>query len=162
MIAEQPREPAGPAMSQVTVTINGRQFRMQCEAGQEAHLRRLASDLDQRMAKLRSDFGEIGDIRLTVTAALILLDELTEMTEKVRQVEQQLAALQDARVASSDHARATQAAVAAALDAAAERMEGIARRLNRPRRIDGAADGDNGDNADDDAIDVPGKSAASA
>jgi cell division protein ZapA len=142
MIAEQPREPAGPAMSQVTVTINGRQFRMQCEAGQEAHLRRLASDLDQRMAKLRSEFGEIGDTRLTVMAALTLSDELAEMVDKVRQLEQELAALQDARLASSDHAKLTQAAVAAALEAAAERIEGIARRLNQPRSSGGAADQD--------------------
>jgi len=142
MIAEQPREPAGPAMSQVTVTINGRQFRMQCEAGQEAHLRRLASDLDQRMAKLRGEFGEIGDTRLTVMAALTLSDELAEMVDKVRQLEQELAALQDARLASSDHAKVTQAAVAAALEAAAERIEGIARRLNQPRSRDGAADQD--------------------
>jgi len=142
-------------MSQVIVTINGRQFRMQCEAGQEAHLRRLASDLDQRMAKLHSEFGEIGDTRLTVMAALMLSDELAEMGDRIRQLEQQLTALQDARVASSDHAKATQAAVAAALDSAAERIEGIAKRLNQPRGDDGAAD------VDDDT-DVVGKSAASA
>src|SRR5262245_59119973 len=142
MTAEQPRDPAGPAMAQVPVTINGRQFRLQCEAGQEAHLRRLANDLDQRMAKLRGEFGEIGDIRLTVTAALILLDELTEMSCKLRQLEQEFAVLQDARVTSSDHAKVTQAAVAAALDAAAERIEGIARRLNKPRGGDSAANQD--------------------
>jgi cell division protein ZapA len=138
-------------MSQVTVTINGRQFRMQCEAGQEAHLRRLASDLDQRMAKLRSEFGEIGDTRLTVMAALTLSDELAEMGDKVRQLEQELAALHDARIASSDHARATQAAVAAALDAAAERIEGIASRLSQPRGGGSAAIAADADAADESA-----------
>ena len=33
-------------MSQVMVTINGRQFRMACEDGQEQHLQRLAADFD--------------------------------------------------------------------------------------------------------------------
>ena len=57
-------------MPQINVTINGRQFRMSCEAGEEAHLTELAADLDTRIARLRARFGEIGDTRLTVMAAL--------------------------------------------------------------------------------------------
>ena len=41
-------------MSQVSVTINGRQFRMACEDGQEGHLMELARDLDTRIEGLRS------------------------------------------------------------------------------------------------------------
>lgn len=118
-------------MSQVTVTINGRQYRMACEDGQESHLMRLAQDLDQRIEKLRASFGEIGDTRLTVMAALTVADELSETGRKLRRIEEDLAALQDARVASADRAKATQAAVSAALNAAAERIEGITRRLNQ-------------------------------
>src|SRR5580693_656507 len=59
----------GEGMSQVSVTINGRQFRMACEDGQEGHLMELARDLDTRIEGLRSKFGEIGDTRLTVMAA---------------------------------------------------------------------------------------------
>ena len=36
-------------MSQVNVTINGRQYRMACEDGQEDHLQQLAKDLDERI-----------------------------------------------------------------------------------------------------------------
>jgi cell division protein ZapA len=120
-------------LSQVTVTINGRQFRMACEHGQEAHLRRLAADLDQRIERLRRNFGEIGSTRLTIMAALTLSDELVEMGDRLRGVEQELAGLQDARAAAAEHARVTQAAVAAALNAAAARVETITRRLNRTR-----------------------------
>jgi cell division protein ZapA len=133
MTVEQPRQPPGHAMSQVTVTINGRQFRMACEDGQEVHLRQLATDLDDRIEKLRQNFGEIGDTRLTVMAALTLADELTEMGDRLRGVEQELAALQDARAASAERAKMTQAAVAAALNAAAERIESITQRLNQTR-----------------------------
>ena len=59
-------------MPQVNVTINGRQFRMACEDGEEPHLLRLAEDLDARITRLRGRFGEIGDTRLTVMAALTL------------------------------------------------------------------------------------------
>ena len=118
-------------MSQVTVTINGRQFRMACEDGEEAHLLRLAEDLDQRIARLRTRFGEIGDTRLTVMAALTLADELAETKDKLQRLEPELTALQDASAVSADRAENTQGAVAAALNAAAERIEGITRRLNQ-------------------------------
>src|SRR4051794_16357087 len=123
----------GNAMSQVTVTINGRQFRMACEEGQEAHLKRLAADLDERIEKLRKNFGEIGDTRLTVMAALTISDELADLTGKLRGLETELTALQDARVAAAEHATGTQAAISAALNAAAERIEVIVRRLNSSR-----------------------------
>ena len=118
-------------MPQISVTINGRQFRMACEDGEEAHLQHLAEDLDQRIGRLRTRFGEIGDTRLTVMAALTLADELAETKEKLQRLEPELAALQDASVVSADRAQTTQAAVAAALNAAAERIEGITRRLNQ-------------------------------
>jgi cell division protein ZapA len=118
-------------MPQVSVTINGRQFRMACEDGEEPHLLRLAEDLDQRIARLRTRFGEIGDTRLTVMAALTLADELSETKEKLQRLESELSALQDASVVSADRAQTTQEAVAAALNAAAERIETITRRLNQ-------------------------------
>jgi cell division protein ZapA len=118
-------------MPQVSVTINGRQFRMTCEEGEEARLLRLAEDLDARIVNLRTRFGEIGDTRLTVMAALTVADELAEVKERLQRLEPELATLQDASVVSADRAQATQAAVVAALNAAAERIEAITRRLNQ-------------------------------
>jgi len=118
-------------MPQVSVTINGRQFRMACEDGEEARVTHLAEDLDGRIVQLRARFGEIGDMRLTVMAALALADELSEIKEKLERLEPELAKLQEASVASADRAQATQAAVIAALNAAAERIESLARRLNQ-------------------------------
>jgi cell division protein ZapA len=118
-------------MPQVSVTINGRQFRMACENGEEARLTRLAEELDGRIRQLRASFGEIGDTRLTVMAALALADELSEVKERLRRLEPELATLQEASVVSADHAQATQAAVVAALNAAAERIESLTRQLNQ-------------------------------
>ena len=125
-------------MSQVNVTINGRQFRMACEDGQEGHVADLARDLDARIESLRAKFGEIGDTRLTVMAALTVADELAEMGLRMKRLEQELAALQDARVAAADRNKTAQAAVAAALAAAAERIESVTRKLNR--NVGGAHD----------------------
>jgi cell division protein ZapA len=126
-------------VSQVTVTINGRQFRMACEDGEEGHLRQLAKELDERIAALRTQFGEIGDARLTVMAALMAADELSEAGKKVRRLEEELAALQNARVVSADRAQATQAALIAAFSSAAERIEGLAKKLNQSTAGGGAA-----------------------
>jgi cell division protein ZapA len=117
-------------MGQVSVGINGRQYRMACEDGQEDHLLRLARDLDSRIARLRSDFGQIGDMRLTIMAALIVADELIEQTDRLRRTEDELAALQEARVASAERSRTTEAAMTAAFNSAAERIERLARALD--------------------------------
>lgn len=127
--------PVERAMSQVTVTINGRQFRMACEDGQENHLQRLAQDLDQRIDRLRATFGEIGDTRLTVMAALTVADELADAAGKLRRLEEDIAALNDARASAGERANATQAAVAAALNAAAERIEQVTKALNHSRAV---------------------------
>jgi cell division protein ZapA len=64
-------------------------------------------------------------------AALGLADELSEMKEKLQRLEPELAMLQDASVVSGDRAQAREAAVVAALNAAAERIENLTRVLNR-------------------------------
>jgi cell division protein ZapA len=118
-------------MAQVNVTINTRQYRMACEDGQEQHLLALADDLDQRIAQLRKSFGEIGDNRLTVMAALTIADELAEAGKRVSRLEEELAALQEARGVSAERTQATQAALVAAFNSAAARIEGLAKQLNQ-------------------------------
>lgn len=117
-------------MAVVVATINGREFRLACDDGQEEHLQRLARDLDGRVNQLRGKFGEIGDTRLTVMAALTVADELAQMSKQLRRLEEEVTALQDARVLASDRAKAAQGAVINAFNSAAERIEGITKKLN--------------------------------
>ena len=70
----------------------------------------LARELDSRIEGLRTKFGEIGDTRLTVMAALTVADELAEMAERIKHLEQEFAALQDVRVAAADREKTTQSA----------------------------------------------------
>jgi len=118
-------------MSHINVTINGRQYRMACEEGQEVRLLRLDENLESRIQTLRGKFGEIGDARLTVMAALTACDELVDATAQIKSLEQELVTLRDVRTAAVDRAKATQAAVANALNAAAERIEKTTAVLNR-------------------------------
>jgi cell division protein ZapA len=118
-------------MSHINVTINGRQYRMACEEGQETQLLELAEGFEARIGSLRGKFGEIGDARLTVMAALMVSDELIDATQRIRNLEQELESLRDVRAVATDRARATQIAVANALNAAADRIERTTQVLNR-------------------------------
>ncbi|HEV2156929.1 MULTISPECIES: cell division protein ZapA [Bradyrhizobium] len=118
-------------MSHINVTINGRQYRMACEEGQEVRLLKLAESLETRIQSLRGKFGEIGDARLTVMAALTVCDELVDSGNRIRTMEQELTELRDFRNAAVERARMTQTAVVNALNAAAERIEKSTQVLNR-------------------------------
>ncbi|OKO69366.1 cell division protein ZapA [Bradyrhizobium sp. AS23.2] len=118
-------------MSHINVTINARQYRMACEEGQEVRLLKLAESLETRIQSLRGKFGEIGDARLTVMAALTVCDELVDAGNRLRTMEQELNELRDFRNAAVERARLTQTAVVNALNAAAERIEKSTQVLNR-------------------------------
>src|SRR6202166_3971519 len=118
-------------MNHINVTINGRQYRMACEEGQEARLLQLAESFETRIENLRGKFGEIGDARLTVMAALTVCDELLDAGDRIRSLEQKLAALRDLRAAAADKTRSTQIAMANALNSTADRIEKTTQVLNR-------------------------------
>jgi cell division protein ZapA len=115
----------------VNVTINGRQYRMACEEGQETRLLRLSENLESRIQSLRGKFGEVGDARLVVMAALTVCDELADANNLIRSLEHEVDTLRDVRSAAVERARVTQVAVANALNAAADRIEKTTQVLNR-------------------------------
>jgi cell division protein ZapA len=122
-------------MGQVTVTIADKVYRIACDDGQEEHLLRLATELDGRIAEMRVSFGEIGDRRLTVMAAIAALDQREELRERVAQLERDVSTLREqggAMVAEFDR---TEAEIAAAVVEAAERIEVVARELAPLPRI---------------------------
>jgi cell division protein ZapA len=65
-----------------------------------------------------------------VMAAMTVADDAIEADKKVRRLEQEVASLKDARGASAEKAQVTQAALIAAFTSAAERIEGMAKKLN--------------------------------
>ena len=89
---------------------------MACEEGQVGQLTTLAKDLDHRVEQLKKNFGAIGDMRLIVMAALTVGDELAEAVKRIRRLEEEQTAPQDARVVSSERAQQTQVAIATALN----------------------------------------------
>lgn len=117
-------------MAQVTVMIDGKAYRMACEEGQEDHLTELAGRFDQYVSHLKSQFGEIGDLRLTVMAGIMVMDELSEVNRKLKSLQTEADNLKQGRDATlSDNARAEEA-LASALSEVTAQIQGIAQKLS--------------------------------
>ena len=117
-------------MAQVTVTIAGRAYRLACGDGDEPRLERLAVLFDGKIEEMRGSFGEIGDMRLHVMAALTLADQLDETTERLAAVEGELASLKQRFEAGEQRAEASEVFIAETLTRTAERIERLAKTLN--------------------------------
>jgi len=74
-------------MPHVTVNIGGRPYRLACGEGEEAHLEHLAHLVEAKIEGFRGSFGEIGDQRIAVMAAISLADELVEAQRRVTALE---------------------------------------------------------------------------
>ena len=59
-------------MGQVSIIVAGRSYRMSCDDGEEEHLEELGRRYDAAIDELRTVFGEIGDQRLMVMAAVLM------------------------------------------------------------------------------------------
>ncbi|MGN6767288.1 MAG: cell division protein ZapA [Rhizobiaceae bacterium] len=116
-------------MAQVTVTIDGKTYRMACDEGQEEHLIDLAQRFDRYVGHLKDSFGEIGDQRLTVMAGIMVMDEFVELQKRVKGLETEIGTLRKTRDEALTKADKNDAALTGALTGLAERMEALAGRL---------------------------------
>jgi cell division protein ZapA len=124
-------------MPQVTVTIAGRSYRMACDEGQEDHLRGLGQTLDGKIEDIRSSFGEIGDMRLTVMAAIVLADELSEATRRIARLEEEISEVRENDGSEAQRLSVQEKEATLSLSRMAERMEKVAHDINqRMRRVD--------------------------
>lgn len=117
-------------MTQVKVTIAGRDYRVACDEGEEDHLGDLSRIVDAKIHGMRERFGEIGDQRLTVMAAITIADELTESQRRIGELQAELSALRDEAQKLSNGRNAWAERVAHCLDAATVRIERAAQNLN--------------------------------
>lgn len=116
-------------MATVSVTIDGKTYRMACDEGEEQHLSGLAQQLDQYISHLKSSFGEIGDHRLSVMAGIMVMDELVEVKSTLQKLQQENDALRQSNVSLSEACEKYEAAAAKAIDKAANHIEFLAGRL---------------------------------
>lgn len=71
-------------MGQITITLNARSYKLRCGEGEENRLVVLADYVQTRLDKLREEFGQVGDERMLVMAALMITDELFDARDAMR------------------------------------------------------------------------------
>jgi cell division protein ZapA len=125
-------------MGQVNVTISGKTFRMACDDGQEEHLAALGRRLGDTIEYLREQFGEIGDQRLTVMAAITMADQFTESERRLHQLESEMGGLEEARAALAERQEMAEADLARIIEAVADRLEAVAARLSGADPLEGS------------------------
>lgn len=117
-------------MATVTVTIDGKAYRMACDEGQEEHLSGLADRLDQYVTHLKSSFGEIGDLRLTVMAGIMVMDELAELQKRMQGLENEAETLRRSRDDALSRADKSEVALSEAIASAAQKIEVLAKKIS--------------------------------
>ena len=98
-------------MSNVTVTIGGRNYTVACAAGEEQHIEMLGRSIDGKLQDVSNMSGQ-SEARTLLFAALLLADELHEV-----------------RWGGAPASPERSPAVAERLEALASRLEGIAEQL---------------------------------
>ena len=105
-------------MSEISVNINGRQYPITCEEGEEEHIVRLARYIDKRVKEFANTVGQIGEAHLLAMTSLYIADELYEANQR-------------ARIAGDEGASAAAEELVARLDRAAIAVKGVASQLER-------------------------------
>ena len=117
-------------MSQVSVVIDGKTFRMACEDGQEAHLEALGRHLDGRIGEMRKAFGEIGDLRLVVMAAITITDEFFEARKRGETLSGEVQSVKTEQSSVKADLGAREVEIAGQIDRMTQRLERISALLS--------------------------------
>ena len=123
-------------MSQVTVTIAGRTYRIACAEGEERHLEGLAASYNARVEEMRATFGQVDDLRLHVMAAISQADELHETRKRIAALAEEVAMLNSVNLYRDERLEQFETRLAEGLQRAAERIEELARSLNGAGQVE--------------------------
>jgi cell division protein ZapA len=124
-------------MGQVAVTLNGRSYRFDCGDGEVARLAELAVFVKGRVEEIGRQFGNAGDERILLMAALLIADELWDA--RVALAAKAVAANEPVNDVAKE--RISQPANQPVREAAAERREQEAIRAEHRRRVTAPVEG---------------------
>ncbi len=125
-------------MPEVSIQIGGRNFLLQCEAGEEPHLQAAAKMLDIEASTLQTQTGRLPESRMLLMAGLMLADRFKEnqwqagsAEERIKSLENQLRAA-ETKIAALNAAQPKafpEAETLASYSDAVERLENLAKQI---------------------------------
>ncbi len=110
-------------MAEVTLTINGRNYGIACDDGQEKRVKELGYYIDQRMRDIAKAGAANNEVHLMILTSLMLADEVFDLRDSIGDLGEQVRHTQD-----QQH---DEAAIAAAISELAERIDGITERIQK-------------------------------
>ena len=73
-------------MADVDININNRTYRISCKDGEEERISILASEINKEVSVLVDKIGQLGEARMILLAALILLDKVDENENRIEKL----------------------------------------------------------------------------
>ena len=78
-------------VADVDIIINSRTYRVSCKDGEEERIKSLSSQINQEVKSLASKIGQLGEARMILLAALVLLDKSDDSQDKMENILKQTA-----------------------------------------------------------------------
>ena len=77
-------------MANINIIFNGKEFLLSCDDGQEEHLQKLAEQINEKFASLKSELGNIGENKLLLITSIKIMDEYFETKNKIEEKKKEL------------------------------------------------------------------------
>lgn len=117
-------------MAVVTVVVNGHNYSIDCNDGEEPQLQKLGARVDAKVQEVVRMVGQIGDTRLLLMAAMLIADDEAAVKAKLETSERALADMQKANAQLQAHINDAESLAADKLEAAAGRVETVLQALS--------------------------------
>lgn len=108
-------------MAEVTLTINGKNYNISCESGQEQRVLDLGHYVDQRIKAISRSGAATNESHLLVLTALMLSDEVFDVRDMLGRMDRQ--------VVESERSRGEEGHVARHIEQLAGRIDQLAARI---------------------------------
>ena len=73
-------------VADVDIVINSRTYRVSCKDGEEDRIISLSSQINQEVELLANRIGQLGEARMILLAALVLLDKSDDNQDKMEEI----------------------------------------------------------------------------
>lgn len=116
-------------MGHVTVSVNGRSYRMSCDDGSERRVMELAAYVEGIVQEIKGGFRQVQDDRLFLMAALIIADQLTDVREELHRTLVQICNLRSFQAADTNASFIPSRDIARIVDASSARLQALEQRF---------------------------------
>ena len=118
-------------MGHVSVQVNGRKYKMSCEAGAEERVIELAAFIDGLVQEIKGGYRHVQEERVYLMAAIMVADQLFEVRDELQATLAQICNLRAFQSSDSTTSFIQTNDVARIVDASSKRLQALEDKLAR-------------------------------